>query len=335
MKRKVPVSSINRPGSPANGSGQGGTTANIPAGCPGDSAVVKTNGYRYAFNGKERNAEFGEDDYDYGERMYDARIGRFLSVDPLTSSFPHYSPYQFAGNKPIQAVDLDGSEELLYNFRLQKELGGRLVIEVINHTDTWKRFEATLKAQNKFDVYVTNIPPEKNSSYGSRITFDEEGYASPGRKGLTDVLENEVHILTTGFYTDYERFLQSINQGKSIIVLAATDTYNQEISTEFGRMFGAILMDNNTQIKTSMSRMRNILEAYANTIIHEAEAHGKNELKGTPKPAAQEHKDFHGSFGSFSPSWKEVKENPENFRNTPQGNVRNEVIDAVNRVLSD
>lgn len=36
-----------------------------------------------------------------------------MSVDPLTKSFPHYSPYQFAGNKPIVAVDLDGMEELV------------------------------------------------------------------------------------------------------------------------------------------------------------------------------------------------------------------------------
>ncbi|MEM9337245.1 MAG: hypothetical protein AAGA66_00835, partial [Bacteroidota bacterium] len=35
-----------------------------------------------------------------------------MSVDPLTSSYPWYTPYQFAGNKPIYAVDLDGLEEL-------------------------------------------------------------------------------------------------------------------------------------------------------------------------------------------------------------------------------
>jgi len=42
--------------------------------------------------------------------MYDSRIGRFLSVDPLTASYPWYTPYQFAGNQPIVAIDLDGLE---------------------------------------------------------------------------------------------------------------------------------------------------------------------------------------------------------------------------------
>jgi len=53
---------------------------------------------------------------DYGMRIYDTRLGRFLSVDPLAFSFPWYSPYHYAGNTPIQAVDLDGSEPKGYNF---------------------------------------------------------------------------------------------------------------------------------------------------------------------------------------------------------------------------
>ena len=48
--------------------------------------------------------------YDYGFRIYDARIGKFLSIDPLSPDYPWYTPYQFAGNMPIYAMDLDGLE---------------------------------------------------------------------------------------------------------------------------------------------------------------------------------------------------------------------------------
>ena len=48
---------------------------------------------------------------DYGMRVYDPRLGKFLSVDPLAKQYPWYTPYQFAGNKPIWAIDLDGGEE--------------------------------------------------------------------------------------------------------------------------------------------------------------------------------------------------------------------------------
>lgn len=52
---------------------------------------------------------------DYGMRMYDPRIGRFPSVDPLTKKYPGLTPYQFSGNTPIWATDLDGSEPNPFN----------------------------------------------------------------------------------------------------------------------------------------------------------------------------------------------------------------------------
>ena len=53
----------------------------------------------------------GGSTYDYGFRIYNPQLGKFLSVDPLTASYPWYTPYQFAGNTPIWAFDLDGLEE--------------------------------------------------------------------------------------------------------------------------------------------------------------------------------------------------------------------------------
>lgn len=69
-------------------------------------------GYRYGFNGKENDDEVkGEgDQQDYGMRIYSPRIGRFLSVDPITKSYPELAPYQFASNRPIDGIDLDGLE---------------------------------------------------------------------------------------------------------------------------------------------------------------------------------------------------------------------------------
>lgn len=69
--------------------------------------------YRFGFNGQEKVNEIagvGNSIY-YKAREYDPRIARFKSVDPLTKKYPWYSPYQFAGNTPIQAIDLDGLEE--------------------------------------------------------------------------------------------------------------------------------------------------------------------------------------------------------------------------------
>jgi RHS repeat-associated protein len=71
-----------------------------------------TRDYRFGFNGKENDDEVkGEgNQQDYGLRIYDSRLGRFLSVDPLTKEYPWYTPYQFAGNDVIRNIDLDGAE---------------------------------------------------------------------------------------------------------------------------------------------------------------------------------------------------------------------------------
>lgn len=68
--------------------------------------------YKFGFNGKENDNEVKGlgSQQDYGMRVYDPRIGRFLSVDPLTATYPWYTPYQFAGNSPIANIDLDGAE---------------------------------------------------------------------------------------------------------------------------------------------------------------------------------------------------------------------------------
>ena len=66
---------------------------------------------RLGYNGKEWHQELGLGLYDYGFRWYDPAIARFPSVDPLAEDFTHYTPFQYAGNKPIKFIDLDGLEE--------------------------------------------------------------------------------------------------------------------------------------------------------------------------------------------------------------------------------
>ncbi|MES2382811.1 MAG: hypothetical protein V4538_17320, partial [Bacteroidota bacterium] len=73
--------------------------------------VEAENGYRFGFNGKEKDNEtYGEgNSYDFGSRsIYDGRLARFKSVDPRYRDFPFMSSYCFAANTPIRFVDVDG-----------------------------------------------------------------------------------------------------------------------------------------------------------------------------------------------------------------------------------
>ena len=75
---------------------------------------VSGEGYRFGFNGKEDDRDWGTQNIqDYGFRLYNPSIGKFLSVDPLSPDYPELTCYQFASNTPIQAIDLDGLEGML------------------------------------------------------------------------------------------------------------------------------------------------------------------------------------------------------------------------------
>lgn len=76
-------------------------------------SYTRAGGYRFGFNGQEQDDEIKNqaNSLAFRFRIYDARIGRFMSVDPLEAQYSHYSPYQFAGNKPIFTDDLEGLEE--------------------------------------------------------------------------------------------------------------------------------------------------------------------------------------------------------------------------------
>jgi len=91
-------------------------------------------GYRYGFNGKELDKETtGTSTYDYGFRIYNPALGRFLSVDPLTRSYPMLTPYQFSSNNPILNIDVDGLEgETYLEYKMEdgKEVVLRRVYEV-------------------------------------------------------------------------------------------------------------------------------------------------------------------------------------------------------------
>jgi RHS repeat-associated protein len=79
------------------------------------SQISSDNEYKYGFNGKHKDNEWAGvgNHIDYGFRGYDPRIARFNSVDPLTKKYPMLTPYQFASNTPIAAIDLDGLEAVV------------------------------------------------------------------------------------------------------------------------------------------------------------------------------------------------------------------------------
>ncbi len=71
-------------------------------------------GYRFGFNGMEKDDEVkgSGNSLDFGARIYDPRLGRFLSTDPQWVNFPGSGPYNYAANSPIAFIDKEGENPL-------------------------------------------------------------------------------------------------------------------------------------------------------------------------------------------------------------------------------
>ncbi|MES2655513.1 MAG: RHS repeat-associated core domain-containing protein [Bacteroidota bacterium] len=111
-----------------------------PFGAPlaGRSYTAPNTKYRFGFNGKENDDE--TQTQDYGMRIYNYKLGRFLSVDPLSNFYAWNSTYAFAENVVISCIDLDGLEK-------QKAIDGVTIVD-----GPWD-----MKQINKSEVVQANI----------------------------------------------------------------------------------------------------------------------------------------------------------------------------------
>src|SRR5690554_6897122 len=71
---------------------------------------VRSDGYRYGFQGQEMDDEVkGEGNHlSFGDYGYDTRLGRRWNIDPLISQFPEQSSYSTFFNSPIRYADPTG-----------------------------------------------------------------------------------------------------------------------------------------------------------------------------------------------------------------------------------
>lgn len=164
------------------------TSDYYPFGMQMPGRVFNSQSTRYGFNGKENDREWGTSlIQNYGFRLYNPALGKFLSVDPLMANFPWWTPYQFAGNTPIQALDLDGLEILDYRSSIFYMGIGKS------------------KLSNFTFIHAGNIPEVNKTDYKTRT-----------QTGQFLVYGNWSMPTTSGRDPSVPTFLQKISQGKPI-----------------------------------------------------------------------------------------------------------------------
>ncbi|MEL6972951.1 MAG: RHS repeat-associated core domain-containing protein, partial [Bacteroidota bacterium] len=216
--------------------------------------------YRFGFNGKERDkdGEWGaQTHYDYGFRIYNPSIARFLSVDPLAPDYPWYTPYQFAGNKPIAFIDLDGLEEFPAFLADEYKRDYPYFYDIITSGHFNKgilQSPKTLEVLEKYSVGM--LTPEQITSdigNGPLIIIDDQatfrGQTKYGVNETSGAGPNDITIFFGGTIRDFEQTMANPDIpkiGKQLALLNVYITFINEY-THYGDAldrYDAIMDDN-------------------------------------------------------------------------------------------
>lgn len=147
--------------------------------------------YRYGFSGKEKDSEFEDQDglLDFGSRVYDSRIGRWLSIDPLQIRFPSQTPYGYCYNRPIDVVDPDGKLGIEVHVTYNSKSGKYTVISVV-FTDDLRKEKIDRGMSNAWYDYI-------------KIVTDP---SAPGEKPTTEFVLGKNRYTTTFLLQDAKWF---------------------------------------------------------------------------------------------------------------------------------
>jgi RHS repeat-associated protein len=186
--------------------------------------------YRYGFNGQENDNEIkGESNsINFTFRMYDPRVGRFLSFDPIAKNYPHSSPYAFAENDVIRSIDLEGLEKY--------KVTARSFIPMAKLENPWytPNFSAASFAGDNRTAYDLNSKAYRTEQIVN-VNFDNKkvSYSNNTASG-THALDKQGKVIETsepaaaGPVPTYEKsFLQN---GNAVTIHLSIDAPNKLVA---------------------------------------------------------------------------------------------------------
>ena len=126
--------------------------------------------YRFGFNGMEQDNEVSSSGnaYDFGARMYNPRLGRWLGVDRLAGKFVSWSPYNYAIDNPIAFKDPDGNDVVV---TVTSKKVGTTTINLFSGPEEKAGIQQKTIKVPVYEVTVTNESGSTATYYFTRISY--------------------------------------------------------------------------------------------------------------------------------------------------------------------
>jgi RHS repeat-associated protein len=216
--------------------------------------------YRYGFQGQETDKEWLGGAVSYKYRVHDARIGRFLSVDPLAPDYPHNSPYAFSENRVIDGVELEGLEFIDYwNARIKINNFGSAVIRVSTMSETyqenWDNHLTALgipPSSMDIDNYLASREPERFTVIPAELLTRPSILDDDMEKGFIENANKEIPRYTLKGkldrrYNSTKRIKFNAKMAKGMLVVEAIGLAVEAIQG-WGAMFDSIDLNEDSQV---------------------------------------------------------------------------------------
>ena len=192
--------------------------------------------YRYGFNGKENDTDFGEGKTDFGARFYSSIIGRWFATDPLEFRHADLSTYHFVSNNPILKLDPDGRDGRI---SITKEVIDGKNHFFINYETVFHVFGEELNSELLIDGKKTTAGELLTKRAGNEFqTLIENTLTTMGNESGQMQYEIDGNVYTFNMKVDFKIVSEKSNEamieatGKKLVLDVAN--LSEEVKNDIG-----------------------------------------------------------------------------------------------------